>query len=232
MNAIRIPQDKTMPLYIDQDECVECGVCLRASICPVDAIYQQDLEWPRAIRQAFSAVVVGYDAFEKAGIYGFKRTSSGGGRGTAEMKTNDVTGRYGERDVGVGVEFGRPGVGFRFRELEKMSKALRKVGVRFEPENPVSILLDPETGEIRFPEIKNEKVLSAILETKIDRDKILEVLNTIKKISMQLDTVISIDMINKCHENEIPIKSIIEDAGFQVRINGKTNIGLGRPLIK
>lgn len=25
---------------IDQDECVECGVCLHAGICPTEAIYQ------------------------------------------------------------------------------------------------------------------------------------------------------------------------------------------------
>ena len=97
--------------FIDQDECVECGVCLRSNVCRQNAIYWQDLEWPRSIRQAFSAVLVGYDALEKAGIHGYRATSSGGGRGTSEMKTNDVTGRYREGEVGIGAELGRPGSG-------------------------------------------------------------------------------------------------------------------------
>ena len=32
---------------IDLDECVECGNCLRSARCPVDAIYLDDLGWPR-----------------------------------------------------------------------------------------------------------------------------------------------------------------------------------------
>jgi len=28
---------------IIEDECVECGVCFRADICPVEAIYPQEL---------------------------------------------------------------------------------------------------------------------------------------------------------------------------------------------
>ena len=39
---------------VNQDECVECGVCLRAEVCPTDAIRMPDLEWPRTIRSLFS----------------------------------------------------------------------------------------------------------------------------------------------------------------------------------
>jgi len=215
---------------IDQDECVECGVCYRAGVCKTDALYWPELEWPRSIRQAFSAVLIGYEALEKAGIYGYRRTSSGGGRGTSEMKTNDVTGRYGFGEVGIGAELGRPGVGFSFRDLEKVTMALVELGVELEPENPVTILLDKDTGRIKFRELLGERALSAIVETKVKQERAVEVLQTLKRVAKEVDTVISVDIISRCRDGMIPIMSGLEAAGVKVRINGKTNMGLGRPL--
>ena len=34
--------EKDDAVSIDQDECVECGVCLRAGVCPTDAIYMPE----------------------------------------------------------------------------------------------------------------------------------------------------------------------------------------------
>ncbi|MBA4421706.1 MAG: (4Fe-4S)-binding protein, partial [Syntrophus sp. (in: bacteria)] len=34
--------EKDECVTIDQDECVECGVCLRAGVCPTDAIYMPE----------------------------------------------------------------------------------------------------------------------------------------------------------------------------------------------
>ena len=39
---------------INQMDCVECGACLRAEICPKDAIFQPELEYPRSIRAHFA----------------------------------------------------------------------------------------------------------------------------------------------------------------------------------
>lgn len=217
---------------IDQDECVECGVCLRSHACNMGAIYWPELAWPRAIRQAFSAVLIGYGIFDDIGIVGYKRTHSGGGRGTAEMKTNDVTGRYGDGEVGIAAELGRPGVGFYFRDLEKVAIAMAKLGIEFEPENPVTLLLDPETGKIKYREIIEEKALSAIIETKVKQEKAVEVLEVLKEVAKEINTVFSVDIINKCRDGTIPFKSILDEAGIKVRINGKTNVGLGRPLVE
>ena len=49
-------------------------------------------------------------------------------------------------------------------------------------------------------------------------------------VSKKIDTVFSLDIISKCKDGKIIIESILEDAGIQVRINGKTNVGLGRSL--
>ena len=230
MGAIK-KDSETTKSTIDQEECVECGVCLRSNVCNKDAIYWPKLQWPRAIRQAFSAVLVGYEVFDKVGIHGYRRPHMGG-RGTAEMKTNDVTGRYRDGEVGIAAELGRPGGGFYFRDLEKVTMAMAKTDVVFEAENPITVLLDPRTGRIKYEEILGEKAMSAIIETKVKQEKALEVLEALKEASRQINTVFSVDIINKCRGGRIPFKTVIEEAGFKIRINGKTNVGLGRPLVE
>ena len=68
-------------------------------VCPTAAFEPDELAWPRVVRRAFSDPRVPH---ESTGIEG---------RGTEEVKTNDVTGRVGLGEVGFTIEFGRPGVG-------------------------------------------------------------------------------------------------------------------------
>ncbi len=147
------------------------------------------------------------------------------------MKTNDITGRYPDGEVGIGAEFGRPCIGFYFRDVEKVAMALAKLGVEFEPYNPLTVLMDPETGKIKYREIINERAMSAILEMNIKMENVVEVIDTLKEAAKGIDTVISVDIINKCKGEELPVLPILAEAGIKVRINGKTNMGLGRPLI-
>lgn len=217
--------------WIDQDECVECGACLRSGACKTGALYQPELQWPRSIRQAFSAVLVGYGAFEEAGVHGYRRPDAMGGRGTAEMKTNDVTGRYRDGEVGIAAELGRPCTGFRFRDMEKVTVAMAELGAEFEEENPLTVLLDPETGRFRRREIMGEKAMSAIVEMKVREERAVEVIEALREVAKRIDTVMTVDIINKCRDGEIPVKPVLEEAGVIVRINGKVNVGLGRPLI-
>ncbi len=156
----------------------------------------------------------------------------GGGRGTSEMKTNDMTGRYGFGEVGVAAEMGRPGTGFQFWELEKVAMALSKHGAQFEPDNPATVFLDIETGQIKeeYKEIKPERARSAIIESLFPMEKIVEVFRALEKVGKELNTVFTVDIINRCEDGTIPVKSILDEAGIKVRINGKTNMGMGRPL--
>jgi Fe-S-cluster-containing dehydrogenase component len=218
---------------IEQDECVECGVCLRSGACKVGAIYQPKLEWPRAVRQAFSAVLVGYGALKRAGIHGYQRSDGDarGGRGTSEMKTNDITGRYKEGEIGIAAEMGRPCQGFYFNDMEKVTMAMAQLGAEFEPENPLTALMDPKTGKFTHREIMKERCMSAIVEINVKEERAVEVLKALKEVAKEIDTVFTVDIINKCKDDKIPILPTLEEAGINVRINGKTNIGLGRPLI-
>jgi ferredoxin len=119
---------------VDQDECVECSTCYRVlrdegygatfvgairkvlsflylqymaevDVCPTGALTPPDLEFPRNLRAAFSDPTVVHAG---TGV---------GGRGTEEIKTNDVTGRLGGGEAGVVIELGRPGSGAYFRDV-------------------------------------------------------------------------------------------------------------------
>lgn len=203
---------------IDFDECTECGNCLRLADCPVDAIFQQKLQWPRTVRSIFS------DPLTIAAESGIS------GRGTEEMKTNEVTGRFKFGFVGVALEFGRPILGARFYDIEKVARAVSPLGIEYEKENPTtSLMSDPSTGVFK-EDILQQKVLSAILEFKLELEKLPELFETLKKVSKEIDTVFSLDIATRLSpDGTIPTAPFIEESGLWLAPNGKTNVGLGRP---
>lgn len=221
MGAISLTRGKGIVASIDQELCVECGCCYRMRVCPQQAIVMTELGWPRALRQQFSDPLVPH------------ASTGGGGRGTEEMKTNDVTGRFREGQVGLGVELGRPGIGASFRDVERVVKAVAGLGVSFEPENPVTALLtDPATGSIN-PEVLDERVLSAIVEFRCDLDKLPAVLTHLRNTAKDMETVFSVSVISKMLEGgTIPFEEHVQEAGVVLRPNGKINVGLGRPLFR
>jgi len=204
---------------IDRDECVECGVCFRSSICQTGAIQKEELKWPRSVAGLFSDPT---SAHPSTGILG---------RGTEEMKTNEVTGRLKKGWAGVAVELGRPHAGTRFRDVAKVARTVASVaGVVFEPQNPVTHLMtDVRTGEIR-EDILDVKAMSAIVELAVPEEHLLEVLDAIARVAPDLETVFSLDVAAKCdHGGTSPLEPIIRASGFRSLPNGKTNVGLGRP---
>ncbi len=203
-------------VFIDQDSCVECAACLKSGACAQNAIYQPKLKWPRILRSQFS------DPLIRHPITGIS------GRGTAEMKTNDVTNRFIDGEIGFAVEVGRPGISASFADVEQIAQTLAG-HVEFEPLNPVTMLLDSVTGKFQDQTILNERVLSAIIECKAPASRALDVLQRLKTVAPTLETVFSLCVISRCHNSTIPFKTVMEAAGFQPRLNGKTNVGLGRP---
>ena len=229
---------------INSDECVECFACYRGmskehlnplmvravrrvaklfrfrfdpepDICPTDAIVPQELAWPRIVRRAFSDPQVPH---ESTGIHG---------RGTAEVKTNDVTHRVKDGEAGFVVEFGRPGVGARFGDIQRVTTALAQLGVEFEENNPVaSLMTDRSRGLIR-EDILNEKILSAIVEIKAPIERVPAVLQSIRDLAGEVDTVISVGVSTRCDSagNDL-LGEILEREGYPA-YRGKTNLGLG-----
>ena len=210
-------------MVIDYDECVECGVCIRNAECPVDAFDFPDPEMPRYVRKAFSNPLSPH-----------RNTKiQNGGRGTEEIKTNDVTGVIHTLDkVEIGIEMGRPGLGARFRDVEVLTKAISKFDVEYEESNPVTgYIADHATGRID-PTVLNEKVLSCIIEFAAPADQLIDLLGTITKASEGLGTVFSLCVICMVDENNSSIvETKVVEAGYNItRASSKTNVGLGRPL--
>ena len=184
-------------------------------VCPTSAITPDELAWPRIVRRAFSDPVVPH---ESTGVHG---------RGTEEVKTNDVTNRVGIGEVGYVVEFGRPTIGVRFRDIQKMTQALAEVGIEFENRNPVThMMTDRATGKLR-DDILNEKILSAIVEFKTSLENVPAVLKRVDEVSQTLDTVVSVGVSTRCDEQgNSSLDGVLKDEGFDF-VRGKTNLGLG-----
>jgi ferredoxin len=207
--------------YINEDECVDCGICYRTSVCPVDALHQPIHGWPRSIRGTFSNPLAEH------------KETKVPGRGTEEIKTNDITNRYKRGYAGMAAEMGRPGTGARLRDAEKVFKALAKLGVEFETHNPLTgLLANKQTGEMN-PEVLDEKVLSAIIEMIVPLEKVLLVLETMEQVAQEIDTVFSIDLVARADEDlSIPTQKIMAENNRWYSINGKTNVGLGSLQVK
>lgn len=211
--------------FVDQEKCVECGTCLRAE-CPVDALRQPDLKPPRLIRKLFSDPLA---TFEETKVPG---------RGTEEMKTNDVTNNVGFGEAGWGIELGRPGVSTKFTDVETVAMAIAKHGVVFLDLNPVSMLIDYETGcftgdnpwKVSPESIRRLRSLSAIIEFKTPKEKVPEILQTLKEVSEEIDTVFSVGLISRWKNGELELMPLVEKVpGIEVYPNGKHNMGIGRP---
>jgi ferredoxin len=245
MGAIYI-DPKIHRATINRDECVECYACFNGlsqehlnptfvravrkvfqamrlrfdpepDVCPTAAFEPDELAWPRLVRRAFSDPRVPH---ESTGVHG---------RGTEEVKTNDVSGRVNIGEVGFTIEFGRPGVGVRFRDIQKMCTALAQAGVAFEKKNPVtSLMSDVATGTIR-EDILDEKVLSAIVEIKVPVARAEEIIRLVWQVEKQVETVVALGVGVRCDSNgdEDAVAPILEKLGYSLE-RAKTNIGLGR----
>jgi NAD-dependent dihydropyrimidine dehydrogenase PreA subunit len=200
---------------VDEDNCVECEVCIRSNVCPRRALFASQLLYPRSIK-----VISNPSVTKVTGIPG---------RGTDEVKTNDVTGRIGRGKVGICIDMGRPNTGVYLRDVEKVAKALIKVGVQIEKENPCTALMQ-KNGEFK-EEGKNLRVLSIIIEGKTSLEKLPKVIDALKTVEKKVDTVFSVGVIGRVEtDGTLPVFETLKKLKIKVRPNSKVNVGLGRPL--
>ena len=210
---------------IDQNLCAECGNCIRLRVvrCPGKAFYEpreQIVGTPREVRRFFS------DPATSHGVTGVP------GRGTEEVKTNDVTGRVCRGEIGIAIEMGRPVLGTDFAEVEKVTMALAKLGVEYEDCNPLTHLMEDRNLGTFKEEYKQERVVSAIVEFGAKIEQTEEILKTVKEVAKELHTVFSLDLICCFDENgTIPVLPTLQKIGMNPRTNAKVNLGMGRPYV-
>jgi hypothetical protein len=207
---------------IDSDICVECWVCYRNHVCPVDCIEPEPLEtYGDVFKHVLSDPTI---------------TSKGTGipgRGTEEAKTNDVTGRFAKDVYGICIDMGRPGVGAYLRDVEKVAMALAAAGVRFASpkETPLAgVMSDIRSGKIR-DDLLDVHVMSVIIEGTVKRDGLDSVLEAIKRVEKQIDTVFSLGIVSMLSDDDDrPLMETLTRHDIPLPSRGKVNVGLGRPL--
>jgi hypothetical protein len=244
MGAISI-DPTTRRAVVNVDECVECYACYRGmsqerlnptivrlvrrtlelfrlrfdpepDVCPTSAIVPEELEWPRIVRRVFSDVLM---VHEGTGILG---------RGTEEVKTNDVTGRLGPGYAGFVVELGRPSLGARFHDIQRVCRALARAEATFEDMNPVTGLMMDRSKGLLNPEILDEKVMSAIIEFRVTLEEVGSILAVLKGVETEIDTVMAVGVAARCDEDGgNPLEKILPQHGHPI-LRAKTNLGLGR----
>lgn len=200
--------------WIEPDECAECGTCQRTRVCPVDAIRPGALAWPRTLREVFSNPLSPHKA---TGVPG---------RGTEGIKTNDVTNRYQRGFLGIFVELGRPALGTRFRDVERVLKVFRSRGYGLLPENPVSSLIaDPATGALQ-PEVLGEKAVSVLLEFLLPESAAQDLEGLLAEAAREVETVFSVSVALRAEpDGSSPFRRLFGPDVFLLPA-GKVNVGL------
>jgi len=199
---------------IDPNECAECGVCWRARVCPEDAIKRGDLQWPRILREVFSNPLAEH------------KSTGVAGRGTEGIKTNDAKSRYRRGFMGVFVELGRPALGARFRDVERVVMKFRAHGYRVIPDNPVcELIAEPQTGALK-PEVLDEKVISALVEFVLPEAAAGELLEIVRELSGEVDTVFNVCVALRANADGSSPLTRLFGAGVFSLPSGKVNIGL------
>jgi hypothetical protein len=144
-----------------------------------------------------------------------------------------VTGQFRRGFVGITAELGRPGIGVRFGDIEKVAQAMARAGVVFAHNNPVTYqMVDKSTGKLN-PEVINEKVLSAMIESTTPLANVPNVIKELRNVMTKIDTVFSVTISTRLEEDgSAPCLKVLDELKVPLYINGKTNLGLGRPLFK
>jgi Pyruvate/2-oxoacid:ferredoxin oxidoreductase delta subunit len=208
--------------YVDQEVCTECYVCLRQKVCPRGSIEPIELV---GFYKQFQHVIS--DPVENHGVTGVT------GRGTEEVKTNDVTGRTKRGEVGIAIDMGRPGLGVYLSDAEKVAMACAKAGVKLAPQEhtPLAALMpDLSTGKL-VDECHNYHLLSVIVEGNCDEAKLPDVLKALQVVENEIDTVFSLGLIIRVDEKgQTNALDCLNDLGIPQPHRGKVNVGLGRPL--
>jgi ferredoxin len=215
MGAISMSSKKAS---IDPNECAECGTCGRSHICPVDAIKRVELGWPRVLRATFSNP-------------GATHKSTGvGGRGTEGIKTNDSQSRYTRDDIGVFVELGRPVMGARFSDVERVVKKFRAHGYEVLAENPISELIDdPSTGALK-PEILNEKIISCVVEFLLPNSAADELMAMVQELSQEVESIFNLSVALRAEQDgRSRLEELFGPDIFHLP-NAKVNLGLAEGL--
>ncbi|MEW5933017.1 MAG: 4Fe-4S binding protein [Bacillota bacterium] len=206
---------------VDGSLCTDCYVCIRHA-CARKALEPGPLpEFIDVFRHLLSDPT---ETMAETGVPG---------RGTEESKTNDVTGRVRRGEFGLCIDMGRPGIGVRLRDVDRVSRAVVAAGLKLEPPqvSPLGMVVeDPETGRLR-EDVLDQHLLSIIIEGKAPLDRLEPVLQALREVESRVDTVFSVGLVMRADEGLSPrLREVLDRLGIPYPFRAKVNVGLGRPL--
>jgi hypothetical protein len=206
---------------VDAKLCTLCGSC--HGHCPSGALQPStDLTELQIFQQAFGNPGAGT-----------KVTGGNAGRGGQEVKTLDVSPRLKEDEISLCLDIGRPGVGVRMRDAERIVLALLAAGMEFLPGDAfplATIIPDRKTGKFR-PDCLDMRLHTLLMEGVFHKSKLPAVLKALQEVSREIDTVICPGLILAVDANcDNPALACLDDLGIPRPHRGKINVGLGRPF--
>ena len=91
-------------------------------------------------------------------------------------------------------------------------------------------MADLKTGKLKEA-VLDEYVVSAVMEFKTTLERCEEIVKKLDEISQHVNTVFSVGVISRVEDDgSIPVKAVLEKAGYPVKPHGKTTLNLGRSL--
>jgi hypothetical protein len=184
-------------------------------VCPTAAFEPEELTWPRVVRRAFSDPRVPH---ESTGVEG---------RGTEEVKTNDISGRV-KSGRPATIELAGPASASGCARFSSCAgRSLTRGRVR-EAEPDHLLMTDVATGTLR-EDILNEKLMSAIVEIKVPVERVEEIVRLVWDVEKRVDTVVALGVGTRCDEKgeDNVVAPVLERLGYSLE-RAKTNVGLGR----
>jgi len=202
---------------INQDQCVECGVCWRTHVCLSSVFEQEELPWPRVLRAMFSDPATEH------------RQTGLAGRGMEEIKTNDVRHVYVNDLVGVSAEIGRPGIGASFHDVQCITQALAECGARFADGNPLMALFVDAARGLLAPDILGERVISIIVECQVREADLKPTLRSLIDASSRLAVPVLISVAGAyAADGAASYQHVLEEMELVCLPTGKMNLGFVR----
>ena len=214
MNAILLQNGV---VSIDQDQCVECGVCWRSHVCVASVFEFEELPWPRVLRAMFSDPATEH------------RRTGLAGRGMEEIKTNDVRRFYVDDLVGVSAEIGRPGIGASFHDVQCITRAMAECGAQITAQNPMAeLIVDPVRGLLPS-DILDERILSVILEYLVPKTDLKQILRTLIDVSSWLSVPVLLSVAGAYNADGVAsYQPTLKEMALVCLPTGKMNLGFAR----
>jgi len=211
-----LEHDSSIESEINQDDCVECGACLRSEICAQDAIFMPDLEWPRVVRAQFGNPYFHPKIREGVPL-------------PPEIKTNDITARITDEVTEIVIEMGRPGISTSFLDVQKVCTALVLAGVALHPGSALATVMEDLASARIKADVLGERALNVMIHGRIQNNGLHAALEAVKRVSGEIETCFSLSLVSRlAADSETAALSSAQAAGFNVRPHAKINIGLGR----